>query len=182
VTDVDDALPELERLLTDSVRLRLIADVPVGVMLSGGIDSSLVTAMAARVGPAKIKTFTVSFPGHGAYDEAPFARAVAEHFDTEHMELVAEPASVDLLPQLARQYDEPIADSSMVPTYLISKVIRQTATVALGGDGGDELFGGYPHYCWLQEQANIRRLLPVSVRRIVGFAGRRLPLGFRGRN
>jgi asparagine synthase (glutamine-hydrolysing) len=175
-------LAELEQLLTDSVRLRLIADVPVGIMLSGGIDSSLVTAMAARVAGRKVKTFTVSFPGHGAYDEAPHARAVAQHFGTEHAELVAQPASVDVLPQLARQYDEPIADSSMVPTYLISKLIRREATVALGGDGGDELFGGYPHYCWLQGQANVRRLLPVPLRRMVGSAGRRLPLGFKGRN
>ena len=180
--DVDASVTALEQLLRDSVRLRLIADVPVGIMLSGGIDSSLVTAMAAQVAGRKIKTFTVSFPGHGAYDEAPHARTVAQHFDTEHLELVAEPATVDLLPQLAAQYDEPIADSSMVPTYLISRLIRHSATVALGGDGGDELFGGYPHYCWLQEQASIRRVLPVPVRRMVGVAGRRLPLGFKGRN
>jgi asparagine synthase (glutamine-hydrolysing) len=178
----DERLAELERLLADSVRLRLIADVPVGVMLSGGIDSSLVTAMAAQVAGRKIKTFTISFPGHGTYDEAPYARAVARHCGTDHLELAAEPASVDLLPQLARQYDEPIADSSMVPTYLISRLIRREATVALGGDGGDELFGGYPHHCWLQEQAGVRRLLPVPVRRMIGAAGRRLPLGFKGRN
>jgi asparagine synthase (glutamine-hydrolysing) len=138
--------------------------------------------MAARVAGRRVKTFTLSFPGHGAYDEGPYARKVAQFFETDHVELVAEPASVDLLPQLARQFDEPIADSSMVPTYLISTLIRQSATVALGGDGGDELFGGYPHYCWLQEQASVRRLLPLPVRRMVGFAGRRLPLGTKGRN
>jgi asparagine synthase (glutamine-hydrolysing) len=181
-TDMTERLTQLDRLLADSVRLRLIADVPVGIMLSGGVDSSLVTAMAVRVSERRVKTFTISFPGHGAYDEAPYARTVARHFDTEHVELVAEPATVDLLPQLARQYDEPIADSSMVPTYLISRLIRREATVALGGDGGDELFGGYPRYCWLQAQANVRRLLPVSLRRMVGAAGRRLPLGFKGRN
>ena len=137
-----DLESELESLLLDSVRLRMIADVPVGVLLSGGIDSSLITAMAARVSATPVKTFTISFPGHGAYDEGPYAKMVAEHFGTEHMELVAEPASVKLLPDLARQYDEPMADSSMVPTYLVSRLVRQHATVALGGDGGDELFGG----------------------------------------
>jgi asparagine synthase (glutamine-hydrolysing) len=172
---------ELESLLEDSVRLRLIADVPVGIMLSGGVDSSLITAMAARVA-GNVKTFTVSFPGHGRYDEAPFARLVAEHFGTDHVELVAEAANVDLLPQLARQFDEPIADSSMVPTYLVSRQIRQHATVALGGDGGDELFGGYPHYSWLQEQAELRQWIPSAVRSAVGGMGRRLPLGFKGRN
>ena len=180
--DERELLPELERLLTDSVRLRLIADVPVGIMLSGGIDSSLVTAMASRVAGRGIKTFNISFPGHGDYDEAPYARAVAQHFGTEHVELVAEPATVDLLPQLARQFDEPIADSSMVPTYLISRAIRREATVALGGDGGDELFGGYPYYSWIQAQANVRRLLPVALRRMAGSAGRRLPLGVKGRS
>ena len=151
----EELLEELERLLADSVRLRLIADVPVGVMLSGGVDSSLVTAMAARVSSRRVKTFTISFPGHGAFDEAPYARAVARHFDTEHVELAAEPATVDLLPELARQYDEPIADSSMVPTYLVSKLIRREATVALGGDGGDELFGGYFQHSWVQQQAGL---------------------------
>ena len=128
---------ELDRLLLDSVRLRLIADVPVGIMLSGGLDSSLVTAMAARVASGRVKTFNVSFPGHRGYDEGPYARIVAQHFGTDHVEMAAEPATVDLLPRLARQYHEPIADSSMVPTYLVSQMIRREATVALGGDGGD---------------------------------------------
>ncbi len=178
-----ELLEELERLLLDSVRLRLIADVPLGVLLSGGIDSSLVTAMAARISSHPVKTFTISFPGHGSYDEAPPARLVAQHFGTEHVEMVAEPATVDLLPELARQFDEPIADSSMVPTYLISKLIRQHATVALGGDGGDELFGGYLHYSWVQWQNRIRSFIPLPVRRAVGAgAANWLPPGFRGRN
>ncbi len=158
----EELLEELERLLADSVRLRLIADVPVGVMLSGGVDSSLVAAMAARVSTKRVKTFNISFPGYGTFDEAPYARAVARHFDTEHVELAAEPATVDLLPELARQYDEPIADSSMVPTYLVSKLIRREATVALGGDGGDELFGGYFQHSWVQQQARLGELDPAS--------------------
>ncbi len=173
---------ELERLLFDSVKLRMIADVPVGILLSGGIDSSLVTAMAARVSP-RVKTFTISFPGHGRYDEAPVARRVAEQFGTDHCELVAEPASTDLILSLVRQFDEPIADSSLVPTYLVSRAIRRHATVALGGDGGDELFGGYRHYDWLRRHEAVRRSLPGPVRRaLAAAASGLLPVGTRGRN
>ncbi|HKS22513.1 MAG TPA: asparagine synthase (glutamine-hydrolyzing) [Thermoanaerobaculia bacterium] len=179
--DDEALLDELETLLADSVRMRLIADVPVGIMLSGGVDSSLVTAMAARVSSRPVKTFTITFPGHGTYDEAPHARLVAKHFGTDHTELPAEAASVDLLPALARQYDEPMADSSMVPTYLVSRLIRQHATVALGGDGGDELFGGYLHYGWFERQDKIRRLVPRLLRRGVSAAAKRLPHGVRGR-
>jgi asparagine synthase (glutamine-hydrolysing) len=179
----EDLIDELDRLLADSVRLRMIADVPVGVMLSGGIDSSLVTAMAARASSRRIKTFTITFPQHGAFDESPYARAVSEHFGTEHVELPAEPATVDLLPELARQYDEPIADSSMVPTYLVSRLIRREATVALGGDGGDELFGGYPHHSWVQQQARMGGWIPRPARWAGRTAATRLmPVGTKGRN
>lgn len=178
----DELAEELGHLLADSVRLRLIADVPVGILLSGGLDSSLVTAAAAEVSSAPLKTFTVSFPGHGVYDEGPYARLVADYFDTEHVELVAEPATVELLPELARQYDEPIADHSMVPTYLVSRQIRAGATVALGGDGGDELFGGYPHYSWLRSIESWRGRLPQWLRRLGGPLARRVPMGLRGRN
>jgi asparagine synthase (glutamine-hydrolysing) len=172
----------LEAALRDSVRQRLVADVPVGILLSGGIDSSLVTAMAAQVS-GRVKTFTISFAGHVAYDEAEYARSVAKHFGTDHTELVAEPSTVELLPELARQYDEPLADSSMVPTYLVSRLVRKHATVALGGDGGDELFGGYLHYSWLQRQERLRRAVPHRLRLRMGDAAARfLPAGFRGRN
>src|SRR5262249_54936246 len=133
---VDDLTAELETLLEDSVRRQLIADVPVGILLSGGVDSSFVTARGAQGSSVRVKTFTISFPGHGTYNEGPYARLVAEHFSTQHTEMVAEPVTVELLPELARQYDEPIADSSIIPTYLVSRLIRQHATVALGGDGG----------------------------------------------
>lgn len=174
---------ELERLLLDSVRLRLSADVPVGILLSGGIDSSLVTAMAARVSSKPVRTFNIAFPGHRAFDESPFARLVASHFGAEHTELAAEPATIDLFPTLARQFDEPIGDSSMLPTYLVSRLIRQHATVALGGDGGDELFAGYLHYDWLERHERLRRALPGPLRRAVGAAAANLvPVGVRGRN
>jgi asparagine synthase (glutamine-hydrolysing) len=179
----DELLAELERLLSDSVRLRLVADVPVGVMLSGGVDSSLIAAMAARVSSRPIKTFTISFPGHGTFDEAPYARTVASYLGTDHVELAAEPATVDLLPQLARQYDEPIADSSMVPTYLVSKLIRREATVALGGDGGDELFGGYFQHSWVQRQGRLGDWIPGPARSLARTAvSSLLPVGTKGRN
>ncbi|MEO8033452.1 MAG: asparagine synthase (glutamine-hydrolyzing) [Acidobacteriota bacterium] len=180
---VDGLVDELDALLLDAVRRQMTADVPVGILLSGGIDSSLITAMAARSGGSAVKTFTVTFPGHGVYNEGPHARLVADHFGTDHTELVAELPSVDLLPVLARQYDEPIADSSIVPSYLVSQLIRRHATVALGGDGGDELFGGYPHYSWVQWQERVRAWLPAVLRRgAAELAGSSVPVGVRGRN
>jgi asparagine synthase (glutamine-hydrolysing) len=178
----EELVVELETLLSDAVRRQLYADVHVGILLSGGVDSSLVTAFAAQAASAPVKTFTVAFPGHGTYDESSYARMVASHFGTEHIELVATPADVELLPMLARQYDEPLADSSMVPTYLVSAAIAHHAAVALGGDGGDELFGGYPHHSWAWHQDWIHRFVPAPARRTLAAVGSRLPLGSRGRN
>ncbi|HEX9983063.1 MAG TPA: asparagine synthase (glutamine-hydrolyzing) [Thermoanaerobaculia bacterium] len=180
----DELLDELERLLADSVRRQLVAaDVPVGVLLSGGIDSSLITALASRASSKPVKTFTVNFPGHGRFDEGPRARIVARHFGTDHTDLLAESASLDVLPLLARQFDDPIADHAMIPTYLVSAMIREHAKVALTGDGGDELFGGYPHYAMLARQERVSRLLPRFVRRRIAHAADRyLPVGVRGRN
>jgi asparagine synthase (glutamine-hydrolysing) len=174
---------QLERLLEDAVRKQLVADVPVGVLLSGGVDSSIVTAMAARVSSRPVKTFTISFPGHGAYNDAPYARIVAGHFGTEHVELALDQTSSELLPLLAKQYDEPIADSSMVPTFLVTQLVRQQVKVALSGDGGDELFGGYLYYSWIQSQERIRRLIPCPIKNMVKYiATDALPVGLRGRN
>ncbi len=175
-------LDELEALLEDAVRRQLVADVPVGILLSGGVDSSLVTAMAVRAAPA-VKTFTVRFPGYGRYDETEHARLIARRFATEHVELDAGSSDVDLLPLLARHFDEPMVDSSMIPTYLVSRLVREHCTVALGGDGGDELFGGYAHYSrllWLDEKS---RLLPRALRQLTARATHALlPPGFKGRN
>lgn len=183
-TGVDDEelLTELVRLLSDSVRLRLVADVPVGILLSGGVDSSLVTAIAAQYSETPVRTFTVVFPGHKTFDEGPFARMVASHFGTDHTELVADDPAADLLPALARQFDEPLADHSIIPTFLVSRLIRPHATVALGGDGGDELFGGYPHYSLLQRAESLRPYVPRILRSGIAAAGSRLPIGTRGRN
>ncbi|HEY0872216.1 MAG TPA: asparagine synthase (glutamine-hydrolyzing) [Vicinamibacterales bacterium] len=179
---LDDLVDRLEALLTASVKRQMVADVPVGVLLSGGIDSGLIVALATRASSGPVKTFNVSFPGHGGFDEAPFARALADHFGTDHVELRAEDAPTDLLTSLARQFDEPLADSALVPTAMISALIRRHATVALSGDGGDELFGGYPHYQWLMQSERIRRLTPGWMREGVARAAEALPPGTRGRN
>jgi asparagine synthase (glutamine-hydrolysing) len=179
--DERELIDELDTLLAAAVNRQLVADVPVGVLLSGGVDSSLVTAMAARA-RSRVQTFTVRFPGFDDYDESGHARLIARHFGTDHVELDVGETSVDVLPVLARQYDEPIIDSSMIPTHQLSAVIRRHCTVALGGDGGDELFGGYSHYSrllWLQERLG---WVPTSVRRAASRVSPLLPLGFKGRN
>lgn len=175
-------LDELETLLEDAVGRQLVADVPVGILLSGGIDSSLITAMAVRCSN-KVRTFSIGFPGHGKLDETPHARLIAQHFGTEHTELMAEPATADLIPYLARQFDEPMVDSSMIPTWLVSNLVRKYCVVALGGDGGDELFGGYSHYrrlLWMQKRL---AFIPNFLRRWLALVAEKwLPVGFKGRN
>jgi asparagine synthase (glutamine-hydrolysing) len=175
-------LEELEMLLEDAVRRQLEADVPVGVLLSGGVDSSLVTAMAVRAS-SKVKTFTIRFPGHGKLDETEHARLIARHFGTDHVELDAQPTTADLVKRLACQFDEPMVDSSMIPTFMVSQLVRQHCTVALGGDGGDELFGGYGHYSrliWLKRRLG---LIPRPLRQAVSRAAENLmPVGMKGRN
>ena len=180
--DSQGLLNELEVLMEDAVAKQLAADVPVGVLLSGGVDSSLITAMAVRAS-SNVKTFTVGFPSFGKYDESEHARLIAEHFGTEHIELNADHITPDLLVSLARQYDEPMIDSSIVPTYLLCQLVRQHCTVALGGDGGDELFGGYAHYnrlLWTKEK--FERMPGALKNTIASIARVALPVGFRGRN
>jgi asparagine synthase (glutamine-hydrolysing) len=177
-------LDELDALLDDAVRLQLRADVPVGILLSGGVDSSLVTAMAVRHS-RQVHTFSVGFPGGGEFDETDHARLIARHFGTKHTELMAEPISVttELIAQLVRQFDEPMVDSSMIPTYLVSRLVREHCTVALGGDGGDELFGGYGRYSRLLLMQRYLMFLPAMVRKsLARGAEHRLPVGFKGRN
>jgi asparagine synthase (glutamine-hydrolysing) len=177
----EERLNELEVLLENSVRSQLVSDVPVGVLLSGGVDSSLVTALAARSAPG-VHTFTVRFPGHGAYDETAHARLIATHFGTDHVEIDATEAMPELLMTLARQVDEPINDSSLIPTYLISQTVRSRCIVALGGDGGDELFGGYGHYRRLLRMRRTMGHAPHFVRHgIAAAAAYCLPVGARGR-
>jgi asparagine synthase (glutamine-hydrolysing) len=176
-----DLITELECLLESAIRQQLVADVPVGIMLSGGIDSSLITALACRQS-SKVRTFSITFPSNRSNDESRFSKLVASHFNTEHTELPAEETSAEILPMLARQFDEPMVDSSMIPTWLVSKLVRQHCTVALGGDGGDELFGGYTHYRQLASFNRMQALIPRSIRMAIGtFADNWLPTGQRGR-
>jgi asparagine synthase (glutamine-hydrolysing) len=146
---------ELRERLRDSVRAHLIADVPVGVLLSGGIDSCTLAALASETAP-RISTFTIGFDER-EFDERDLARLVAERYGTDHHELVVRPDVAELLPALATTFDEPFADSSAIPTYLISQLARRHVKVALSGEGGDELFGGYNYYAG---HALARRLAP----------------------
>ena len=140
---LDEECDELRTVLRESVRKELISDVPVGVFLSGGIDSSAVTAMMTRLG-GNVKSFSVGF-AERSFDEAPYAREVARHLGTEHHELTLEPDMLlGLIPRLPTLLDEPLGDASIIPTYLLSAFTRRHVKVALGGDGGDELFAGYP--------------------------------------
>lgn len=180
--DPEALVEELHELLKASVRRQLMADVPIGVLLSGGVDSSIVTAIAAEVSGSRIRTFTARFPGHGGFDEGPYAKMVADHLGTEHIELEAQPADASLLQSLVAQFDDPISDSSMIPTFLVSREIRKHATVAIGGDGGDELFGGYHRYPVQIRQQRLRNRVPAFARSAAaGAAARLLPEGVPGR-
>ena len=143
---IDRAAAELRDLLFDAVRMRLVSDVPLGILLSGGIDSSTVAAFATQHATEKVKTFSIGFE-EDSFDESKYARLVANHLNTEHYEdhLSAEKAG-DLISEIGTWLDEPLSDGSLIPTYLLSRFVRKHVTVALGGDGGDELFAGYPMY------------------------------------
>jgi asparagine synthase (glutamine-hydrolysing) len=181
-TDDPQALAdEAQALLLDAVRVRLRSDVPVGVLLSGGLDSSLVAACAAQASGKPIKTFTISFPGT-RYDEASHALLVARHFGTDHHVLELPTPTLSALDDLAPLVDEPIADSSLIPSFLVSRMTARHVKVALGGDGGDELFGGYSDYPTALNDARRWGWVPAAALRLAADAASLLPAGIRGRN
>ena len=173
---------ELEVLLENSVKRQLSADVPVGILLSGGVDSSLITAMASRHSN-QLKTFTVRFPDQKDFDETIHARRISEHFGTEHFELEALPVDTDFLFKLARQFDEPIIDSSIIPMFMVSELVQKHCKVVLGGDGGDELFGGYEHYSRLLWIKKYSKFIPESIQKsAILIADKAMPIGMKGKN
>jgi asparagine synthase (glutamine-hydrolysing) len=158
----EDAVAQFGDLFRDAVRRRLMAEVPLGAFLSGGMDSSSVVAEMAELSESPVKTFSIGF-GERDYDELAFARQVAQRFSTEHHELVVEPHTLEVLPTLVRHYGEPYGDSSAIPTYYVARMTRQHVTVALNGDGGDELLAGYERH-WAARIAARYDTVPRFVR------------------
>ncbi|HEV2580665.1 MAG TPA: asparagine synthase (glutamine-hydrolyzing) [Ktedonobacteraceae bacterium] len=175
----DDEATASERileLLKDAVKVRLMSEVPLGAFLSGGVDSSVVVGLMSQMMSQPVKTFSIGFE-EDYYSELPYARQIAQHFDTEHHEFFVRPELISVLPQLVWAYDEPFADASMLPTYYVSKLAREYVTVALTGDGGDEIFGGYVHY----ERELMTSRIPLLMRLLLGYGSLLMPNGMRGK-
>lgn len=193
--DEAEQIDTIERLLKEAVAMRMVSDVSLGVFLSGGVDSSTVAALMQLQSPVPVRTFSIGFEEQG-YDESPHARAIARHLGTQHTELYVSPTEAqDSIPEMPQLYDEPFGDSSQIPTYLLSRLTRKHVTVCLSGDGGDEIFGGYNRYVWVQKIRRVQQWLPRFVRettagaackispanwdRLAGRAGKILPRNLR---
>jgi asparagine synthase (glutamine-hydrolysing) len=175
--DEEELVDELDALLRDAISRRMVADVPLGAFLSGGYDSSTVVALMQRASSRPVKTFTISFE-NAAFDESKHAEAVAGHLGTEHTTFrVSGAEALDVVPKLAEMYDEPFADSSQVPTHIVSALTRKRVTVALSGDGGDELFSGYNRYQWAETVWHPTGKAPLPLRRLASSAIRFVPPG-----
>ncbi len=160
---------EIVRLFREAVRARLISDVPLGAFLSGGIDSATVVALMAEESSKPVKTFSIGFE-EDEFSELPYARMVADRYQTDHHELVVQPASSEILPLLVKHYNEPFADPSALPTYYVSKLARENVTVALSGDGGDESFSGYDHYSTMLNWGKLDGI-PAGIRHAISSGG-----------
>ncbi|MFL5779730.1 MAG: asparagine synthase (glutamine-hydrolyzing), partial [Thermoleophilaceae bacterium] len=173
--DEHEALERLREEIRRAVRCRMVADVPLGAFLSGGIDSSTVVATMAEASSEPVRTFSIGFAtGDERFNELPRARTIAERFGTEHHEFVIEPKAIEMLPEVVDRYGEPFADSSAIPSLYLAELARRHVTVALNGDGGDESFGGYSRYAANLLLDRLDRV-PRSLRRAAGAVGRRLP-------
>jgi asparagine synthase (glutamine-hydrolysing) len=175
INSEEEALKNLEQRLLESVRAQSLSDVPLGAFLSGGIDSSCIVALMQAQASRPIQTFTVGFEETG-FDESPHARAVAKHLGTDHNEFfISSTQSQEVITELPKIYDEPFADSSQIPTYLVCRAARQKVTVALSGDAGDELFGGYNRYFWGPRIWSRLDWLPFALRKKLGASIQAIP-------
>ena len=181
--DEKELVQKFDGLMEQSVSNQLISDVPVGVLLSGGVDSSLVTAYASEISDEKIKTFHISLEGHSEINESKYAKSVANYFSTSHVELSGNEIEYNLLNLISKFTDEPLSDSSLLPSFLVSELTSNHLKVVLGGDGGDELFGGYKKY---ERTINLNRRLtkyvPNSIRSAVAGISKYFPTGTKGRH
>jgi len=176
----EDTCARLRETFDESVRIRMIADVPLGAFLSGGIDSSSVVAAMALAAPEPVRTFSIGFE-ESAFNELEFAAMVARQYGTDHHEIVVRPDAVDLVSRLVRHFDEPFGDSSAIPTFIVSEFAVRHVKVALSGDGGDELFAGYDRFQALEKLRKLDRI-PQRLRAFVSWAADRLPYAAYGKN
>jgi len=170
----EDLVNELEALLIKSIRVRLRSDVPIGIFLSGGLDSSLIVALAAEISTQPIDTFTIAFPGTSS-DESDHAIQIAKYFGTRHVVRSIDEDMVGAIPDLIGQLDQPFADSSIIPMHFVCREASKDVTVVLSGDGGDELFAGYGHYDAFAWENGVRERLPRIVRKLIGYCAAPLP-------
>ena len=175
------ACERLRELVDESVRIRMIADVPLGAFLSGGVDSSAIVSSMAMQSDEPVKTFSIGFK-ENAFNELPYARQIAEQYKTDHHEIVVEPDSAGLLERLVRHFDEPFADTSAIPTLIMSEFTVQYVKVALSGDGGDELFGGYPRFFSINGRLKQMDSIPRPLRRLISGVSGALPYSTYGKN
>jgi asparagine synthase (glutamine-hydrolysing) len=180
-TNIADAGEEFQHLFDEAVRLHLVSDVPVGVLLSGGLDSSSVVGAMSRNQTAAVQTFTVGFDSPDMADERPEARVVAHHFKADHHEVVVAADVAALLPKIVWHLDEPVADPAALPTFLICQHARQTVPVVLTGEGSDEILAGYPRYSWFLTAAQLQKSVPASIRSYLQTLVDLAPVGHRYR-